>query len=195
MIRHICPPDNSFLSREASAALPKAALCALPAPCSYVRFPRPPGGPLLLFAPGPFPRTSIPNLSSCVATHYVLLSAIERAEKGPLFLPGCYFVAEAPRRASVHSLIRAKSSDSLYDTVTDSARSFSKKTLDYSSNWQYVLSIEKGAMINPRFGRRGAMRKRNFKRTGVGLSILLSATALLILQLSGGGETYGERFK
>jgi len=31
------------------------------------------------------------------------------------------------------------------------------------------------------------MRKRNFKNTGIGLSILLSATALLVLQLSGGG--------
>ena len=36
------------------------------------------------------------------------------------------------------------------------------------------------------------MKKRNFKSTGIGLSILLSATALLILQLSGGGETYGK---
>ncbi len=36
------------------------------------------------------------------------------------------------------------------------------------------------------------MKKRNLKSTGIGLSILLSATALLILQLSG-GETYGEQ--
>ncbi|MDP2895809.1 MAG: hypothetical protein Q8Q12_04530, partial [bacterium] len=79
----------------------------------------------------------------------------------------------------MHSLIRAKSSDSLSATVTECARSFSKKTLDYSSNWQYVLTIEKGATIDPQLERRGAMKKRNFKKTGIGLSILLSATALL----------------
>jgi hypothetical protein len=38
------------------------------------------------------------------------------------------------------------------------------------------------------------MKNSNFKSTGIGLSILLSATALLVMQLSGGGETYGERF-
>ena len=193
MIQNICPVHNSSLSQDPSAAPPKLVFRALRAPSSHVRFPRSPGGPLLLSVPGPFPRASIPNLSSCVATHYVLLSAVEKAEKGPLFLPLCYFVVEAPRRASVHSLIQAKSSDSLCATVTDSARSSSRKSLDYSSNWQYVLSIEKGVIDNPQFGRRGTMKKRDFKSTGIGLSILLSATALLILQLSGGGETYGER--
>jgi hypothetical protein len=36
------------------------------------------------------------------------------------------------------------------------------------------------------------MKRVNCVNSGVCLSIFLSATALLILQLSGGGATYGE---
>jgi hypothetical protein len=39
------------------------------------------------------------------------------------------------------------------------------------------------------------MRPANFKHTGISVSILLAATALLILQLSGGGETYGNKLE
>jgi hypothetical protein len=38
------------------------------------------------------------------------------------------------------------------------------------------------------------MKRRNFKSGGIGVLILLSTTALLILQLSG-GETYSNEFE
>ena len=41
----------------------------------------------------------------------------------------------------------------------------------------------------------GIMKRVNCVNSGVYLSIFLTATALLILQLSGGGATYGERFR
>jgi len=153
MIQNICPAHNSFLSQEASAAPPKLVFRALRAPSSYVRFPRSPGGPLVLFLPGPFPRASIPNLSSCAVSYYVPLPVIEKAQKGPLFLPLSYFVAQTPRRPSVHFLLRARSADSIRATVTHSARSFSKKRRP--ATFQRVIRASMTGLVNANFAPRG----------------------------------------